>query len=262
MTAIRVAVAGAAGRMGQETCRAVWAAADMDLTAALDVVHVGDSVGQLAGIEGCDLAIGANLPQTLEDVKPDVLVDFTQPYSRLSNFRAAVAGGARPVVGTTGWAPSDVAEGEAGLGAVIAPNFAIGAILMIEFAKAAARYLPDAEIVELHHSAKLDAPSGTAAMTARTIVEARRAAAATPTLSEGMADSEARGLDADGVRVHSVRLPGLLAHQEVIFGGLGQTLTLRHDSMSRESFMPGVLLACRKVMTLEGLVYGLENLLD
>ncbi len=267
MEPIRVAVAGAAGRMGRETCRAIWAAPDMELVAALDILQVATPLEELADLSGCPLAVERDLPGAIEERRADVVVDFTQPYSRLSNFRAIVSAGARPVVGTTGWTPQDIVEADrlcrdAGLGAVVAPNFAIGAVLMMEFAKQAARYMPDVEIIELHHDAKLDAPSGTAHKTAQVIAQARAAAGVSPAALEGAEDSPARGLDVGGVRVHSVRLPGLLAHQEVILGGLGQTLSIRHDSLSRESFMPGVLLACRRAPSIEGLVYGLENLLD
>jgi 4-hydroxy-tetrahydrodipicolinate reductase len=267
MERMRVAVAGAAGRMGGETCRAVWAAEDLELVAALDIVQVGSRLDELAGLDGCELVVERDLPGAIAERGVAVVVDFTQPYSRLSNFRAIVTAGARPVVGTTGWNAGDIAEAdrlcrEAGLGAVVAPNFAIGAVLMMEFVKQAARYMPDVEIIELHHSAKLDAPSGTANKTAEIIAQARAAAGVQASPTEGAEDCAARGLDAGGVRIHSVRLPGLLAHQEVILGGLGQTLTIRHDSLSRESFMPGVVLACRRVLSLDGLVYGLENLLD
>lgn len=267
MQRIAVAVAGAAGRMGQEVCRAVWDAEDLDLVAAVDIERVGENLGELIGRDGCSLTITRSLPQALADTGAEVLVDFTQPYSRLSNFRSTVAGGARPVVGTTGWTPDDLREAEhicdaAGLGAVIAPNFAIGAVLMMEFAAQAAKYMSDAEIVELHHEAKLDAPSGTAVKTAEAIARSRAAAGLPAPPEDRPGDPAARGLDASGIRIHSVRLPGLLAHQEVIFGGLGQVLTIRHDSLSRESFMPGVLLACRRVIGITGLVYGLEKLLD
>lgn len=267
MSTIRVLVSGAGGRMGQEVCRAVDRADDLLLVAAVDVQYVGEPLGQVAGIKGCELQVQRSLSDAIAASSPDVVVDFTQPYSRYANFRATLDGGARPVVGTTGWTPQDLSEAEqacreAGLGAVIAPNFAIGAILMMRFAAMAAKHMPSVEIVELHHDAKLDAPSGTAAKTAALIAEARRAAGVHPPQPEGVPDTAARGLDLDQVRIHSVRLPGLLAHQETLFGGLGQTLSIRHDTISRESFMPGVLLACRRVMALDGLVYGLEALLD
>jgi 4-hydroxy-tetrahydrodipicolinate reductase len=215
-TTIRVGVAGAAGRMGQTVCTAVEGADDMVLAGRADP------------------ALGVELADILGDV--DVLVDFTRPDTALDNARACVRAGVHAVVGTTGWDPSGL-EGETGRGNVfVAPNFAIGAVLMMQFAAQASRYMAKAEIVELHHDRKLDAPSGTAARTAE------------------LMDGE--------VPIHSVRLPGLVAHQEVILGDVGQTLTIRHDSTDRTSFMPGVLLAIRKVGGLtESPVVGLEHLL-
>jgi len=267
MAAIKVTVVGAAGRMGREVCKAVAGARDMDLVAAVDVQCAGEPVSALTGLQGCDLTISRSLPQAVERSKCHVAVDFTQPYSRLTNFKAIVAGGARPVIGTTGWTQADIEEArrtceQAGLGAVIAPNFAIGAVLMMRFAAVAARHMPSVEIIELHHDQKLDAPSGTANQTAQLVALERRAAGILASTPDGAGDSPARGLEYEGIRIHSVRLPGLLAHQEVLFGGLGQTLSVRHDSLSRECFMPGVLLACRKVMDLDGLVWGLDALLD
>jgi 4-hydroxy-tetrahydrodipicolinate reductase len=224
---IRVAVSGAAGRMGQTVCDAVAGADDMEL------------VGR------ADPALDASLEQVLGGVEPDVVVDFTVPDTVFRNAELCLESGTHVVVGTTGLTPEQVeelrttAEGSEG-NCLIAPNFAIGAVLMMEAAKLIAPHMPDCEIVELHHDAKLDAPSGTAKRTADLISEAG-----------GRAD----------VPIHSVRLPGLVAHQEVIFGGLGQTLTVRHDSISRESFMPGVLLAVRKVSEVDGLVVGLENVM-
>jgi 4-hydroxy-tetrahydrodipicolinate reductase len=213
---IRVGVAGAAGRMGQAVCAAVEGADDMTLSGRADP------------------ALGVELADILGDV--DVVVDFTVPATALDNARACVRAGVHAVVGTTGWDPSELA-GETGGGNVfVAPNFAIGAVLMMQFAAQASRHMARAEIIELHHDRKLDAPSGTAARTAD--------------LMEG------------DVPIHSVRLPGLVAHQEVILGDVGQTLTIRHDSTDRTSFMPGVLLAIRKVSELdESPVVGLEHLL-
>ena len=222
---IRVAVAGAAGRMGETVCRAVTGAGDMELVARADP------------------ALAAPLADALA-AGPHVLVDFTVPGTALVNAREAVAAGIHVVIGTTGWAPEEL---EAFRGApanvFVAPNFAIGAVLMMQFAAEAARHMASAEIIELHHDRKLDRPSGTAARTARLM----RAGA---------------GSDAPEVPIHSVRLPGLVAHQEVILGDVGQTLTIRHDSIDRESFMPGVLLAVRRVGELtESPVVGLEHLL-
>ncbi len=217
---IRVAVAGAAGRMGQAACAAVDGAADMELTGRADP------------------ALGVALADVIEDA--DVVIDFTAPDSALPNALACLAAGVHVVIGTTGF-DIDALSRATGANVFIAPNFAIGAVLMMRFAAEAARHMAAAEIVELHHDGKLDAPSGTAARTAALM------AAAT---------------GGDPPVIHSVRLPGLVAHQEVILGDLGQTLTIRHDSMNRESFMPGVLLAVRRVADLpESPLVGLEHLL-
>jgi len=223
---IRVAVAGAAGRMGQTVCAAVEGAEDMELTGRADPV------------------LGVTLAEVLDDA--DVVVDFTRPDTALENALACVQAGVHVVIGTTGFdvEPLRVARTPEGLppaNVLIAPNFAIGAVLMMRFAAEAARHMEKAEIVELHHDRKLDAPSGTAARTARLMAEA----------SGGPEPP-----------IHSVRLPGLVAHQEVILGGLGETLTIRHDSIDRASFMPGVLLAVRRVGGLESSpVVGLESML-
>ena len=219
---IKVAVAGAAGRMGQTVCAAVEGAEDMELTGRADP------------------ALGTAVADVLDAA--DVLVDFTIPTTAVENARDAVATGVHVVIGTTGFDPDELA-GLTGANIFIAPNFAIGAVLMMQFAQKAARHMARAEIIELHHDRKLDKPSGTAARTAAL-----------------MRDADP---DIGDVPVHSVRLPGLVAHQEVILGDVGQTLTIRHDSIDRESFMPGVLLAIRKVGTLtESPVVGLERLLD
>jgi 4-hydroxy-tetrahydrodipicolinate reductase len=221
---IRVAVAGAAGRMGQEACSAVAGAADMELVGRADPV----------------------LDSTLEEILPnaDVVVDFTRPDTALQNALACLRAGVHVVIGTTGFDPAPLqaaCSGGPGANVLIAPNFAIGAVLMMHFSEEAARHMAKAEIVELHHDAKLDAPSGTAARTAALIAAAG---------------------DGEEPPIHSVRLPGLVANQEVIFGDVGQTLTIRHDTVGREAFMPGVLLAVRRVGALpERFVVGLESLL-
>ena len=212
---IRVGVAGAAGRMGATVCQAVEAADDMELSGRADP------------------ALGVELTEILADC--DVVVDFTTPDTALDNALACVRAGVHAVVGTTGWDPGPL-RSETGANVFVAPNFAIGAVLMMRFAAEASKYMAKAEIVELHHDRKLDAPSGTAARTAE------------------LMDGE--------VPIHSVRLPGLVAHHEVILGDIGQTLTIRHDSTDRTSFMPGVLLAIRRVADLpEPLTIGLEHLL-
>jgi 4-hydroxy-tetrahydrodipicolinate reductase len=220
---IRVAVSGAAGRMGATTCAAVEGADDMELVARIDP------------------SLGVELVDALRGHQPQVLVDFSVPSAALANIRTAVAAGVHVVVGTTGFDLDELRDLQ-GANVFIAPNFAIGAVLMMMFAAQAARHMRAAEIIELHHDRKLDAPSGTAALTAQRMQEA------VP--------------DRPPPPIHSVRLPGLVAHQEVILGDVGQTLTIRHDSLQRESFMPGVLLAVRKVASLdEPLVVGLERLL-
>jgi 4-hydroxy-tetrahydrodipicolinate reductase len=221
---IRVAVAGAAGRMGEAVCRAVTGAPDMTLTGRAD--------------PALDVAVSEVLDEA------DVLVDFTTPATVVENARAALAAGVHVVIGTTSFDPAEITEGVEARNAnvFIAPNFAIGAVLMMRFAAEAAPHMARAEIIELHHDGKLDKPSGTAARTAKLMAQAAR--------------------DRPEVPIHSVRLPGLVAHQEVILGDLGQTLTIRHDSTDRDSFMPGVLLAIRRVGELpESPVVGLEKLL-
>ena len=269
---IRVAVSGAAGRMGREVVRAVHAAENLRLVAAIDHHGIGTDVGIMAGIGTTGVVIGDDLEIELDRHKPNVLVDFTLPASVLANLRTALKLGVSPVVGTTGLSADDLADLDVlaraqGVGAFVAPNFAIGAVLLMQFAVQAAKYLPDVEILELHHDRKLDSPSGTALLTAQKIASARQSAGVAPAaLPEGLVEKSpgargARDSVTGDVPIHSVRLPGFVAHQEVIFGGQGQILTLRHDSIDRSSFMPGVLLAVRKVRALTGLAVGLENLL-
>ena len=269
---LRVAVAGAAGRMGREVVRAIEEANGLQLVAAVDTHGAGTDSGILAGVGENGIPILADLEIALKESKPDVLVDFTLPSSVLGNLRIALNLGVSPVVGTTGLTAENLMEIAAlatqkGVGAFIAPNFAIGAVLMMQFAAQAARYLPDVEIIELHHEKKVDSPSGTALLTAQRIGAARREASANPIPSpEDLIEKApgargARNEVTGDVPIHSVRLPGFIAHQEVIFGGAGEILTIRHDSVDRKSFMPGVVLAVRKVRTLKGLVIGLENLL-
>lgn len=220
MVKIKVLVNGANGKMGQETVKAIQKESDLELVGQAD--------------------LGSNLSGMIKDAQADVVVDFTQPQVVMNNIRTILNSGVHAVVGTTGISDADLAEikilcEKNKVNCLVAPNFAIGAVLMMQFAKEAVKHLPHAEIVEYHHESKIDKPSGTAIKTAKLM-----------------------GKD---VPIHSVRLPGLVAHQEVIFGGLGQTLTIRHDSLSRESFMPGVILAVRQIKKLQGLVSGLENLL-
>lgn len=263
---IKVAVSGAAGRMGRQVLRTVWNAEDIRLVGAVDPFAAGIDVGSLLETGEAGIKVSPDLAGMLEDVRPDVLIDFTSPEAVFRNILTALKHGVRPVIGTTGMSPEQLAEvrGTASrhkTGCVVAPNFAIGAILMMKFAAEASRYFPHVEIIELHHDKKVDAPSGTALKTAE-LISQNRCEYRPAEVAEVEKITCARGADYDsGIRIHSVRLPGMVAHQEVIFGGLGQTLTIRHDSISRESFMPGVLLAVRRVMELNELVYGLENLI-
>ncbi len=259
---VRVLVTGAAGRMGHEVVRAVSAEADMTVVAAVDVAAVGQDIG--------GITVTGDLSAALSQTRPEVMVDFTVPEAALPNIRAALAARVIPLVGTTGLGPADMEEvrrlcADHQTPALIAANFAIGAVLLMRFAAEASRYFPDVEIIEMHHEKKLDAPSGTAVRTAELIADAREAGAAKRGDAPGAFERfpGARGGAAAGeIRVHSVRLPGYIASEEVIFGGPGQRLSLRHDSIERgSSFMPGVLLAIRRARQLDGLVVGLEHLL-
>ncbi len=262
---IRVMVCGAYGKMGREVLKAVHKDEQLSVVGAVDVKSDFDDVGELIGVGKIGVVVGNDLATVIAETKPQVMVDFTAPSAVMGNIRMAVASGVCPVVGTTGLSAADVEEVR-GLckkyrgNAVIAPNFSVGAVLMMQLAEVAAKFFPTVEIIELHHDQKLDAPSGTAIRTAE-IIAAKRGTMKQGHPNEVEKLTGARGGELAGIRLHSVRLPGLMAHQEVLFGGLGQTLSIRHDSISRESFMPGVLLACKKVLTADGLVYGLENLM-
>ncbi len=240
-----VAVIGAAGRMGTAVCAAVGSADDLELVGRYDE---GDDLGDLGGA--------------------GVVVEFSVPSASPANVAHCVARGVHVVVGTTGWDDERLArlrsllDQHPGVGVLVAPNFAIGAVLMMQFARQAARFYESVEVIELHHPDKVDAPSGTAVRTASLVAAARREAGLGPTpdaTTSGL--PEARGAQVDGVRVHSVRLRGLVAHQEVLLGGVGEQLTLRHDSYDRSSFMPGVLAGVRAVVTRPGLTVGLEHVL-
>lgn len=261
---IKVAVMGAGGKMGREVVKAVAGAPDMRLVGACDIAFAGSDLGRVTGVQGVSLDIKADLESMIAGTPPDVVVDFAKPFV-MENIRLAMRRGIVPVIGTTGLSADELDEigrlaDETGVGAMVIPNFAIGAVLMMKFAAEAARYMPNVEIIELHHDKKIDAPSGTSIKTAEMIDEARRDAGVEWEKPLG-GDDPARGEERCGVRIHSVRLPGLVAHQEVIFGGTGQALTIRHDSIDRTSFMPGVLLAVRRASTIRGLVHGLDKLL-
>jgi 4-hydroxy-tetrahydrodipicolinate reductase len=261
---IRVGVIGACGRMGQMVCRAVADDPGLTLVAAVDRSHVGESIGALIGKPKIEVWVGDELHELLA-AEVEVAVDFTHPDVVLDDLEWAVEHAVDMVVGTTGLTDADLerlrglldAEGSES-NVIVAPNFALGAVLMQRFAAAASRFFPAVEVIELHHDAKADAPSGTALATVHRILEERVDGYRGPDV-ESVPGS--RGGDVQGVRIHSVRLPGLVAHQEVILGAPGQTLTIRHDSMDRASFMPGVLLAIKAVGARPGLTVGLEPLL-
>lgn len=244
MEQIRVIVNGSKGRMGQETVKAV------------------SNDPQLKLVAQCGRQ--DDLAKIIAETHADVVVDFTTPSSVYQNARTIIAANARPVIGTTGLSPEQICELKQlakanNLSGIIAPTFSLGVVMMMKFAREAANHFPDVEIIELHHDNKKDAPSGTAIKTAEIISESRHEIPVDKTENEIIAG--ARGAIKNNIHIHSIRLPGLVAHQEIIFGGHCETLTIRHDSIHRESFMPGVLLACKKVMALHELVYGMEYLI-
>lgn len=251
--------------MGREVLLAVSQAKDTELVAAIDRKEVGAPLRQLAGPECPDLVIEDKLGEALDRTSPDVMVDFTLGSAAPDHALSALQRGIAAVIGATGMAEGSLREVEAqcrqtGVPALVVPNFAVGAVLMMRFAELAAAWLPDAEIIELHHDQKVDAPSGTALHTAERIDRGRkRGSRVEPT--KVLKLEGARGGVHKGVPIHSVRLPGFVAHQKVIFGGQGEVLTLSHDSVDRRSFMPGVLLAIREVRNLSGLVVGLEQVM-
>jgi len=274
-TSIPVIVNGAAGKMGREVIKAVAAASDLTLMGAIDTTpeHQGKDAGELAGLsEPLEVPITNQLEPMLayvageRQMQPGVLVDFTHPDAVYNNIRSAIAYGIRPVVGTTGLSPAQLEEladfaEKASTGCLIIPNFSIGMVLLQEAAVRASQYFDHVEIIELHHNQKADAPSGTAIQTAQLLGEMGKTFN-TAIVEETEKIAGARGSLADeGIRIHSIRLPGLIAHQEVIFGAAGQIYTLRHDTSDRACYMPGVLLAIRKVNQLKSLVYGLEKIL-
>lgn len=261
---IRVAVLGACGKMGSEVVKAVTEAPDTVVVGACDVAFAGSKLSEVTNVPGADVIIDSDFQEMLAKSKPQVIVDFAKPFV-MENVRLAMKQGAVPIIGTTGQTTEELDEMEelaksTGVGVIVAPNFAIGAILMMRFAAEAAKYMPNVEIIELHHDKKIDAPSGTSIKTALMIDESRKAAGIQPDKPAG-GDDPARGDEIGGVHIHSVRLPGLVAHQEVLFGGTGQVLSIRHDSIDRTSFMPGVLLAVRRASQIDGLIYGLDKLL-
>jgi 4-hydroxy-tetrahydrodipicolinate reductase len=262
---IRVAVLGAAGRMGREVLRALTPQYGFKILVAVDRSCVGEHCRQLAGPEAPDLAVKDKLGAALDQSEVDVLVDFSHHSGAASHATSAMKRGVSPVIGCTGLSEADMGEirsltKELSVPAMYVPNFAIGAVLMMKFSQLAARWMPDAEIIELHHDRKEDAPSGTAILTAQLISESRTSDPVR--LPRQVIKAEgARGGKVCDIPVHSVRLPGFLAHQQVIFGAPGEVLTLRHDSSDRQSFMQGVRLAAGTVKSLQGFVVGLDKIL-
>lgn len=240
---IRILVNGSKGRMGQAAVKAISLDKELELVA--------------------ETGRGDDLGSVIRNKKPDVVLDFTNAEAVLETTRTIIENKARPVIGTSGLLPEQIKQFQAEceklqLGGIIAPNFSLGAVLMMKYAREATKYFPHAEIIEMHHDGKLDSPSGTALRTAEMMAEVREKLTIKPTREN---IPGARGANHHGIPIHAVRLPGLIAHQQVIFGDVGETLTIRHDSIDRISFMPGVCLACKKVMVLNTLVYGLEHVL-
>ena len=256
---------GAAGRMGSELMRALVADPAFELALAVDPSHSGEHIHAYTNGKGPDVVVEDKLGVALDRVKPDAIVDFTHFSSAASHAISSVSRKIPAIIGTTGLAESDLREiaaacREHGAPCLYVPNFAVGAVLMMRFAETAARYMPNVEIIELHHPGKAEAPSGTALLTAERIDRGREFA--NPPRDQGVVKVEGvRGGRSHDVPIHSVRLPGLVAHQQVIFGGVGETLTIKHDSMSRDSFMDGVKLCLRALPKSKGLVVGMDKVL-
>jgi len=260
MKPIKVAVYGALGRMGQTLVEALGVEPDMQLVGAVDIKAAKDELSLPDG--SGTVPLSRNLDEIISAARPEVVVDFSTASAVMPAVRLSAEWGVNLVTGTSGLNSDDIKEIDRlakarGVGVAVVPNFALGAVLMMHLAKIAGKYFDFAEIIELHHHLKADAPSGTALATARAMAKAKGKPFSTP---EGKA-SAGRGEQVEGISIHSVRLPGMLAHQEVMLGGAGQTLKIRHDQISREAFMPGVMLAIRGIVKHKGLVYGLETLL-
>ncbi|WP_010530802.1 4-hydroxy-tetrahydrodipicolinate reductase [Lentibacillus jeotgali] len=263
---IKIIIAGPRGKMGSEAVRMVHNEESFELVACIDRKNGGKTLNEIENLPALNIPIYEDPEQCFQETDADVFIDLTIPDIGFEHTKLSLLYDIRPVVGTSGFTNEQIEALEDlsathGTGCIIAPNFAVGAVLMMQFAKTAAKYLPDVEIVEKHHDQKLDAPSGTAVKTANMIQETRESKQqGHPNEKETF--NGARGAETDGIHIHSVRLPGLMAHQEVLFGGPGQTLTVKHDSYNRASFMEGVKLSVNKVMELDKLIYGLENILE
>jgi 4-hydroxy-tetrahydrodipicolinate reductase len=262
MNAVKIVVHGACGKVGKVLLETIRPDSGVQIVGAVDIKSGG---AEISLPDGARIPFSTNLEQIIKATQPAVMVDFSLAPATLPAARIAVQHKVHIVIGTTGLTAGNLAEIDSlakanGVGAIVASNFALGAVLMMRFARLAAKYMDYAEIIELHHPAKLDAPSGTALNTARAMTEYRgRPFSATADSGKNL---PSRGENVSGIPIHSVRLAGLMAHQEVILGGLGQTLTIRHDTINRECYVPGVLLAVSEVAKHQGLVQGLESLLD
>jgi 4-hydroxy-tetrahydrodipicolinate reductase len=263
---IRVAVVGASGRMGKEVVKTVLTEPDLELAAGIDRSSGPVDLGLLVGLDECGIRMQNDLELALVESRADVMVDFTAPQTAVSHTSLAIRHGVRPVMGTTGFSPEDIEMldkqcKEKGIGGLIAPNFSIGAILMMKFAAQASKYFPHLEIIEYHGDQKLDAPSGTSIKTAELISQVREEIRQGNPQEEEVIEGS-RGGYYNGFRIHSVRLPGIFAQQEVVMAAFGQSLKIRHDSYERAAYMPGVALGVRKVMTYTGMIYGFEHFID
>lgn len=264
---IKVAIAGARGRMGTAAVKAISEATDMEIVAALDYKYDGLFIqGEEVSEDDSGIPIFTSFDSLVEKENPAILLDLTAPEAVYDNMHNAIRHGVHPVVGTSGLSSENIQKltafsSDKQVGGIIAPNFSIGAVLMMKFSAMAAKYLTDIEIIESHHDQKLDAPSGTAMKTVEMISAVRN-----PHKQGHPEEQEqlegARGADVEGMKIHSVRLPGLLAHQEVLLGSEGELLTIRHDSFDRSCFMPGILVAIRNVVDRTELIYGLEHIID
>jgi 4-hydroxy-tetrahydrodipicolinate reductase len=261
MNPIKVVVHGAKGKMGQEAITAITAQADMEVVGCVDINLQGDTITLPNSFK---VPISSDIGKIIKECEPDVIVDFSTADATIALVRQAVVNGVNLVIGTTGLSEKDISEIDNlchanNVGSILAPNFALGAVIMISLAKKAAKYLDRVEIIESHHEKKIDAPSGTSLALARAMLESRGTGFFPPPKAKKIYKS--RGEDINHICIHSLRLPGLLARHEIIFGSPGQTLGIKHDTINRECYMPGLLLATRKVVERKGMVYGLDKLL-
>ncbi|HZK43623.1 MAG TPA: 4-hydroxy-tetrahydrodipicolinate reductase [Syntrophomonadaceae bacterium] len=262
---IRVVITGVLGKMGKETVQAVIDDKDLELVAVVDIRGKDEPIATIINGGPDDIYIQNDLEMVIEKEKPDILIDFTNPQAVFNNAKTALKNRLTCIIGTTGLNDVELKQLEKmaienEVGIAIIPNFAIGAVLMMKFAQEAAQYFPSVEIIEMHHDQKMDAPSGTAIKTAEMISE-NRGTQLPHNIREYEKVAGCRGGEVNQIHIHSVRLPGFVAHQEVIFGGIGESLKIRHDSFDRVGFMPGVIMVIKKMMGKKGLIYGMENLM-